>query len=47
MWLWLSDDERYTICRAVASVPVASIKIMLKNVRGPGDDVWTRKAKPD
>ena len=44
MWLWLSDDERYTICRAVASVPVASIKIMLKNVRGPGDDFWTRGA---
>ena len=44
MWLWLSDDARYTICRAAASVPVASIKIMLKNVRGPGDDFWTRGA---
>ena len=42
MWVWLSDDPRYTICRAVASVPVASIKIMLKTVRGPGDDFWTR-----
>lgn len=40
LWLWLSDDERYTICRAAASVPVASIKIMLKRVRGPGDDFW-------
>ena len=40
MWLWLSNDERYTICRAVASVPVASIKIMLKRVRGPGGDFW-------
>lgn len=40
MWLWLSDDERYTICRATASVPVASIKVMLKRVRGPGDDFW-------
>jgi len=46
MFLWLSDDERYTICRATASVPVASIKIMLKNVRGPGDDFWTQGAKP-
>lgn len=42
MWLWVSDDPRYTICRVVASVPVASIKIMLKNVRGPGDDFWTQ-----
>mgnify|MGYP001204011486 FL=1 len=40
MWLWLSNDERYTICRAAASVPVASIKIMLKRVRGPGGDFW-------
>jgi hypothetical protein len=40
MWLWLSDDERYAICRVAASVPVASIKIMLKNIRGPGDDFW-------
>jgi hypothetical protein len=45
MWLWLSDDKRYTICRAVASVPVASIKIMLKDVRGPGDDFWTQLGK--
>ena len=42
MFLWLSDDSRYTICRATASVPVASIKIMLKRVRGPGDDFWTK-----
>lgn len=45
MWVWLSDDARYTICRAAASVPVASIKILLKTVRGPGDDFWTRPAK--
>jgi hypothetical protein len=45
MFLWLSDDPRYTICRATASVPVASIKIMLKRVRGPGDDFWTQTDK--
>lgn len=45
MWIWLSDDERYLICRATASVPVASIKVMLKRVRGPGNDVWVRKTK--
>jgi hypothetical protein len=42
MWLWVSDDPRYAICRIVASVPVASIKIMLKKVRGPGNDFWTQ-----
>jgi hypothetical protein len=45
MWVWVSDDPRYTICRMAASVPVASIKIMLKTVRGPGDDFWTRGGK--
>lgn len=45
MWLWVSDDPRYTICRAVASVPVASIKIMLKRVKGPGDDFWIQDRK--
>ncbi len=45
MFLWISDDARYTICRATASVPVASIKIILKRVRGPGDDFWVQDAK--
>jgi hypothetical protein len=45
MFLWISDDARYTICRATASVPVASIKIVLKKVRGPGDDFWTQERK--
>jgi hypothetical protein len=45
MFLWVSDDERYTICRVTASVPVASIKIMLKEVRGPGDDFWVQPSK--
>jgi hypothetical protein len=40
MWLWVSNDPRYAICRMVASVPVASIKVMLKRVRGPGSDFW-------
>lgn len=42
MWLWVSDDPRCTICRVAASVPVASIKIMLKRLRGPGEDFWIR-----
>ncbi len=46
MWVWVSDDPRYTICRIAASVPVASIKIMLKSVHGPGDDFWARGEAP-
>lgn len=42
MWLWVADDPRGPICRVAASVPVASIKIMLKEIRGPGDDFWTQ-----
>ena len=41
MWIWTSDDPRCVIVRAAASVPVASIKIMLAEVRGPGNDRWT------
>jgi hypothetical protein len=40
MFLWVSRDERYTLCAMDASVPVASIHIKLKEVRGPGDDDW-------
>jgi hypothetical protein len=40
MWVWVSMDPRCVIVRAAASVPVASIKIMLKKVSGPGDDFW-------
>ena len=43
MWLWVSDDPRYAVCRVAASVPMANIKIVLKKVRGPGDDFWTRE----
>ena len=40
LFLCVSDDPRYVITRATASVPVASIKIMLRRVRGPGNDFW-------
>ena len=40
MWVWLRVDERYTIAKMAASVPVADIKIVLEDVRGPGDDFW-------
>lgn len=40
MFVWISEDPRCTLCRATARVPVASIKIILTRIRGPGDDFW-------
>ena len=41
MWIWISNDERVVCTKMVASVPVASVKIKLWEVEGPGDDFWT------
>ena len=40
MFVWVSDDARCTLCRVTASVPVASIKVLLRSVEGPGTDGW-------
>jgi hypothetical protein len=40
--VWVSNDARHIVTRIVASVPVASIKVVLEDVRGPGDDFWIR-----
>ena len=44
MNLWVSDDDRKICTRITASVPVASIRIQLSDVRGPGDDFWVGSA---
>ena len=41
--VWVSDDERHLCTKVVGSVPVASIKVVLWEVRGPGDDFWIRR----
>lgn len=45
LWLWVSDDDRRIVIRVQAKVPVASVKILLANVEGPGDDFWIRENK--
>ena len=40
MFVWVSDDARCTLCRVTASVPVASIKVLLRSIEGPGADGW-------
>jgi len=47
LWIWVSDDERRILTAAAAKIPVASIKIKLAKVAGPGDDFWIRNAKTD
>lgn len=45
MWVWVTDDKRYTMAKMAASVPVASIKIWLEEIRGPGNDRWVKGKK--
>ena len=44
--LWVSDDARRLLAKAVINGKVADIKLVLCQVRGPGNDSWielTRK----
>lgn len=40
MTFWVSGDERRVLTRMSASIPVASIRMVLQDVRGPGNDEW-------
>ncbi len=40
MQLWVSDDDRQLMTQMVGSIPVASIRLVLQRVRGPGNDSW-------
>jgi hypothetical protein len=39
---WVSQDERRLMTQMKGRVPVASVRLVLKEVRGPGNDRWTR-----
>lgn len=45
IWMWISRDTRCIATRIVLSVPVATAKVILHEVQGPGDDAWIRKAR--
>ncbi len=48
LWVWVSDDDRRIVTRVQAKIPVASVKLVLADVDGPGADFWTeRKTKED
>jgi hypothetical protein len=44
MILWVSEDDRRVMTRATAKTPFADVKIVLWDVKGPGDDFWIQKS---
>ncbi|HMP89441.1 MAG TPA: DUF3108 domain-containing protein [Kiritimatiellia bacterium] len=44
MNLWVSDDDRKICTKITATVPVASIRIQLADVKGPGEDFWVGRS---
>ena len=40
MQMWVSLDPRRVMTQLAVKVPVASVRIVLKEVRGPGNDAW-------
>ncbi len=38
---WISRDERNILTRMIVRIPVANVRMVLRNVHGPGDDFWT------
>ncbi len=43
MWLWISRDPRCILTQIAAEIPVASVKLRLIQVTGPGEDFWIKK----
>lgn len=43
-YMWVSDDARRICTKITAQVPVASVRIQIDEVRGPGEDFWVGKA---
>ena len=40
--MWISDDPRHICTRLQVKAPLATVKIILVRVFGPGDDKWTK-----
>jgi len=45
LYMWASQDKRRICTQVKAKLPVASVRVQLDAVYGPGDDLWTRKSK--
>lgn len=47
MTVWVSEDPRRILTKLEVDTPFANVKLLLRNVRGPGDDDWIRKAEAE
>ncbi len=45
--LWFSDDSTRLCVKMAAKVPLASVKALLLDVEGPGNDIWEQRAESD
>lgn len=45
VWMWVSQDPRHIATQLIGEVPVAKVRVLLTEVRGPGDDVWVKAAE--
>lgn len=43
MFVWIAPGERCIVTKVEASLPVANVRAVLQEVRGPGDDFWARR----
>lgn len=46
MFTWVSTDERRLLTKAWVDTPFANVKILLRDVKGPGSDSWVRTQPP-
>jgi hypothetical protein len=44
-WMWISRDARRLATRIILTLPVATAKVILHEVQGPGEDAWILKAR--
>jgi hypothetical protein len=41
--IWVSEDPRRLLVRGQVELPfIADVKIVLEDVKGPGDDFWAK-----
>jgi len=44
MFVWIAQGERMLVTKVVASLPVANVRAVLAEVRGPGQDFWVARS---
>lgn len=43
--VWVSEQDRQIMTKVQAKTPFADVRLLLKSVEGPGDDIWVRDSK--